>query len=88
MKILSERTPQLMLMDLHMPKMTGIELGMYLNGSQIAKSCTVVAVSAGASDADRALLEALGVTRFILKGSPRFNDQIVAEARRVLEPTS
>jgi serine/threonine-protein kinase len=88
MRILAERTPQLMLLDLHMPKMSGIELGMYLRGSEIARTCTIVAVSAGASEADRALLRALGVTRFIQKGSPKFNDQIVTEARRVLAPSS
>jgi serine/threonine-protein kinase len=87
MRIFAERAPTLMLLDLHMPQMSGIELGMYLRGSEIARTCTVVAVSAGASDADRELLQSLGVTRFIQKGTPKFNDRIVAEVRQVLEGT-
>ena len=63
-----ERRPDVMLLDLHMPKMNGIELCMMLRGMHLADQCTIVAVSAGAREADIDLLRQLGITRFVPKG--------------------
>jgi PAS domain-containing protein len=51
-----------------MPRMNGIELCMMLRGGHLADQCTIIAVSAGARDADIDLLRQLGITRFIPKG--------------------
>jgi CheY-like chemotaxis protein len=64
-----ERPPDVMFMDLHMPRMNGIELCMMLRGMHLADQCTIVAVSAGASHADIDLLRQLGITRFVPKGA-------------------
>jgi CheY-like chemotaxis protein len=64
-----ERPPDAMLLDLHMPRMNGIELCMMLRGTHLADQCTIIAVSAGAREADIDLLRQLGITRFVPKGS-------------------
>jgi CheY-like chemotaxis protein len=64
-----ERAPDAMLLDLHMPRMNGIELCMMLRGAHLADQCTIIAVSAGAREADIDLLRQLGITRFVAKGS-------------------
>ncbi len=66
---LRERPPDVMLVDLHMPRMNGIELCMMLRGMHLADQCTIVAVSAGAREADIDLLRQLGITRFVPKGA-------------------
>jgi serine/threonine-protein kinase len=61
--------PDVAILDLDMPYMTGLELCMYVRGTAQAAETTLVAVSGEASPADRALLEHLGVARFINKTS-------------------
>ena len=65
-----EQAPGLMLLDLHMPKMSGVELCMYLRGApHLAERCTIVPVSAGAQEPDIQLLHQLGITQFVSKGA-------------------
>ena len=64
-----ERPPDAILLDLQMPRMNGIELCMMLRGTHLADNCTIIAVSAGARDADIDLLRQLGITRFVPKGA-------------------
>ena len=64
-----EREPSLMLLDLHMPKMNGIEVCMHLRGERLADDMMIVAVSAGAQDHDLQLLHQLGMHHFIQKGA-------------------
>jgi serine/threonine-protein kinase len=61
--------PRLLVMDLMMPEMNGIELYMYLRGERLAEHTTIVAVSAGARPADVELLYELGVAHFVPKGT-------------------
>jgi eukaryotic-like serine/threonine-protein kinase len=63
-----ERPPDAMLLDLHMPRMNGIELCMMMRGAHLADQCAIIAVSAGAREADIDLLRQLGITRFVPKG--------------------
>jgi len=60
--------PDLLLLDLRMPKMSGVELAMYLRGTHLADATTIVAVSGLAHEDDLALLRQLGITTFIPKG--------------------
>jgi serine/threonine protein kinase len=57
----------LLLLDLHIPGMSGVELAMYLRGAHLATRCRIVAVSSGAQWADIGLLRQLGVTDFLRK---------------------
>lgn len=66
---LRERAPDLMLLDLHMPKMNGIEVCMHVRGERLAENTTIVAVSAGAQEHDLQLLHQLGIHHFVPKGA-------------------
>ncbi len=59
--------PDLMLLDLQMPRMNGIEVSMYLRGMGLASGCTIVSVSAGAQERDVQLMHELGIRHFVRK---------------------
>jgi CheY-like chemotaxis protein len=67
--MLRKKAPDLMLLDLHMPKMNGVEVCMHVRGERIADDMKIVAVSAGAQEHDLQLLHQLGIHRFIQKGA-------------------
>jgi serine/threonine-protein kinase len=69
MKRLSGWTPDLLILDLHMPHMSGVELAMHLQGTPVLDRCVTIAISAGANPTDLALLRQLGITRYVQKGS-------------------
>jgi serine/threonine-protein kinase len=64
-----EREPDVMLLDLHMPRMNGVEVCMQLRGEGLAQSCSIISVSAGAHEHDVQLLHQLGIHHFVEKGS-------------------
>lgn len=66
---IQEREPDVMLLDLHMPRMNGVEVCMQLKGENLAQSCSVISVSAGAQEHDVQLLHQLGIHHFLEKGS-------------------
>jgi serine/threonine protein kinase len=68
MRAVQAQPPHVLLLDLHMPKMNGVELCMYLRGTSLADHVTIIGVSAGAQPSDLELLRHLGVTRFVTKG--------------------
>ena len=61
--------PDVMLLDLHMPRMNGVELCMQLKGEGLAQSCSIISVSAGAQEHDVQILHQLGIHHFVEKGS-------------------
>ncbi len=63
---LNASPPDVLVLDLNLPRMNGIELCMYLCGAPIA-GLRVLAVSAAARSDDIALLERLGFCQFIPK---------------------
>jgi len=63
-----ERAPDIMLLDLHMPKMNGVEVLMQMRGERMAEGAAVIAVSAGAQRDDLELLHQLGIHHFVSKG--------------------
>ncbi|HEX7602149.1 MAG TPA: protein kinase [Polyangiaceae bacterium] len=82
LELVRAHPPTLMIFDLMMPEMNGIELYMYLRGERLAEHCTIVAVSAGASPGDVELLYELGVAHFIPKG-PELRPRITDIAREL-----
>ena len=61
--------PDVMLLDLHMPRMNGVEVCMQLKGEGLAQNCSIISVSAGAQEHDVQLLHQLGIHHFLEKGS-------------------
>lgn len=72
--------PDLLLLDLGLPGMNGLELCMYMRGSRIAEGTTIVSVSAAARAPDVALLRQLGVSHFLRK-----DGQLVDNLERLIE---
>jgi serine/threonine protein kinase len=68
LKLLRKSPPDAMLLDIHMPRVNGVEVCMYMRGAGIARDTAIIAVSAGAQDEDRQLLYHLGIREFITKG--------------------
>lgn len=76
------RVPDLLLLDLDLPDINGIEVCMLLSGMQLGDGCMVVSVSGRATRADVELLEQLGV-RSLEKGPNLMGDlaKLLAEIR-------
>lgn len=64
-----QKEPDVMLLDLHMPRMNGVEVCMHLRGEGLAPGCSIISVSAGAQEHDVQLLHQLGIHHFVEKGS-------------------
>jgi CheY-like chemotaxis protein len=69
------RVPDLLLLDLDLPDINGIEVCMLLRGMRLGDSCMIVSVSGRATRADVELLQQLGV-RSLDKG-PGLMDSLV-----------
>jgi CheY-like chemotaxis protein len=75
------RIPDLLLLDLDLPDINGIEVYMLLRGMQLGDGCTIVSVSGRAKSADVELLQQLGV-RSLSKG-PSLRNELTALVREV-----
>ncbi len=75
--MIAKRRPTLMMIDLAMPKMNGIELCMDMRGAGLSDDCAIVAMSGSAVDRDVGLLFDLGVTHFVPKDN-HFLDSIAS----------
>lgn len=69
LRAVRDQEPDVMLLDLHMPRMNGVEVCMQLRGDGLAQSCSVISVSAGAQEHDVQLLHQLDIHHFLEKGS-------------------
>jgi serine/threonine protein kinase len=72
--------PDLLLLDLDLPDINGIEVCMLLRGMQLGDACMIVSVSGRATRADVELLEQLGV-RSLQKGPALMTDLIALVQR-------
>lgn len=60
--------PDVVLLDLQMPTMNGIEVCMHLSAMPLNGRCTIVSVSGTAQSGDMQLLQSLGIVHFVSKG--------------------
>ena len=74
-----QRVPDLLLLDLDLPDINGIEVCMLLRGMKLGQACMIVSVSGKATPADVDLLQQLGV-QSLEKG-----EHLAAELRRLVE---
>ncbi len=76
------RVPDLLLLDLDLPDINGIEVCMLLRGMQLGDDCMIVSVSGRATRADVELLQQLGV-RSLEKGPTLMSELVkVVQERR------
>jgi serine/threonine-protein kinase len=69
LSLVRESIPDLLLLDLQMPGMNGLELAMYLRSTHQFDGCRIVALSGRAGEHDLRLLRELGITEFIPKSA-------------------
>jgi serine/threonine-protein kinase len=62
-----QQVPDVLVTDLDMPRMNGMELCMHLRGMRVAERTAIIALSGTADVHDRQLLQALGINRFVAK---------------------
>jgi serine/threonine-protein kinase len=79
------RAPDVMLVDLGLPDMNGIEFCMYLRGTGIAEHTLMMAISGNVRDEDREVLALLGVQRFLGKGAKMADE--IAKLIREFRPS-
>ncbi len=72
-----QQPPDVLLLDLNMPRTSGVELVMVLRGMQLARDCMIVSVSAAAQPPDVELLRSLGITRFVSKGATMLHEVLM-----------
>jgi serine/threonine-protein kinase len=80
-KSVRKRVPDLLLLDLDLPDINGIEVCMLLRGMQLGSACMIVSVSGRATKADVELLQQLGV-RTLEKG-PALMKELVELVQRM-----
>jgi serine/threonine-protein kinase len=85
LRLVRRRVPDLLLLDLDLPDINGIEVCMILRGMQLGDGCMIVSISGRATRADVELLQQLGV-RSLEKG-PALMDQLV-ELIQKIRPSS
>jgi eukaryotic-like serine/threonine-protein kinase len=79
------RVPDLLLLDMDLPDMSGLEVCMLLRGMKLGDACLVVSVSSRATRADVELLEQLGVRSF--EKGPALMTEIVKLVERIRPAT-
>jgi serine/threonine-protein kinase len=81
---LVKNVPSLLLLDLNMPRMNGLELCMTLRGAGLAGNCRIVSIAGELRPKDRELLTRMGVADYVPKSPslPRALVAIVKDARR------
>lgn len=60
--------PDVVLLDLYMPQMNGIEVCMHLRTTRVTERTTIVSISGRAQMGDLQLLQQLGIVHFVQKG--------------------
>lgn len=82
-----QRPPDVVLTDIRMPEMSGMELCMHLSGRRLPERTTIIAMSACTDEADERLLRQLGVADVVIKdpsGSGAFMRTVRASVSRAL----
>ncbi len=81
LRVLDRQRIDLMVVDLGLPSMSGLELVLYLRGTD--RCVPALAISGRATQGDRELLRAAGVVEFVAKG-PRFPEALTAAYQRLV----
>lgn len=81
--IVAERRPDIIVTDIHMPKMNGFDFLTYIQRDPILKNTPVLAISADSNDEIRQKAFMVGASDFILH--PVTPEEFLARARRLID---
>ena len=81
--LIEEKRPDLLLTDLEMPKMNGLELAAHLRSMDVTKDLPIVMVTSRSTEKHRAQAMSTGIDRYITK--PYTNDDLVYEMHQLLD---
>lgn len=85
-EIMAEKTPSLILVDLEMPKMNGLELTAHIRANAATRQLPVIMITSRATEKHRALAKTAGVDDYIMK--PFSEDDLLASIQKHLEVPS
>jgi CheY-like chemotaxis protein len=83
LKSVRSELPDLMLLDLHLPRLDGMMVLRLLRGGEQTRNLPVIVLSANSVERDRAAAEQLGVSQFIQKDQLPM-EQVVLSVRATL----
>ena len=66
-RLIEDKQPDILLVDLEMPRMNGIELSAHLKGNQETKQIPIIMITSRATEKHRKQAKVAGVTKFMLK---------------------
>jgi serine/threonine-protein kinase len=76
LRVVRAKVPNVILLDLGLPDVNGIEVYMVLRGMNVTDRCKIIAVSALAGESDELLLRQFGVA--LVRKGPRLTKELVA----------
>ena len=80
--IIEKRPPDIMLVDLEMPRMNGLELTSHIRGTENTKDVPVIMVTSRSTDKHRQMAAASGVDHYMIK--PFSDDEILERVQSLL----
>ncbi len=81
LRAVRRRVPRLLLLDIDLPDINGIELAMYIRGTRLGDRCAIISVSGRATEPDVQLLSQLDV-RFVGK-TARLREELAVEIQKL-----
>jgi chemotaxis protein histidine kinase CheA len=84
-EIINGKRPDLVLTDLEMPRMNGLELVAHLRASQITHDLPVIMITSRSTEKHRREAEMVGVNIYLTK--PFMEDELLGQIHRLLRPT-
>jgi chemosensory pili system protein ChpA (sensor histidine kinase/response regulator) len=82
LKYLEKAIPDIILVDLEMPRMNGIELTAHVRNREDMKNTPIIMITSRATEKHRKQAEAAGVTRFMTK--PFTEDDLINSVRGLM----
>ncbi|MCB6182745.1 Hpt domain-containing protein [Leeia sp. TBRC 13508] len=79
---IEDHQPDVMLVDIEMPRMDGFELTRNVRGNALTKDIPIIIISSRTAEKHRKVAEDLGVNRFL--GKPYQEDELLAEIQHYL----
>ncbi|MDP1520863.1 Hpt domain-containing protein [Porticoccus litoralis] len=83
MKLLEDRHPDVMLLDIEMPRMDGFEVAKRVKGSNTLRSIPIIMITSRTGDKHRDRAFALGVERYM--GKPYQEDELLTAMSEVIQ---